>query len=272
MRSIACLAAAVFASALPAFSGLIVNNTTVLCNSGNTSCSTLASQSTTLNYSKTLTSDGNSISVTAFASENLSTGALMASDSYSEPSAESFYTQFNSEAQLSDTFSINAPGLAGTVGYLEMSFVLDGTTSVVDGTTIPNGQAEIAAMLSDPAGANTDGCPSTSANCYVSGDGSVVTLPMPFHYGTPFTLFWVLGAITYPGPGSLTGSADYSHTATPAIEVFNSASQPVYDATVVASGGEQIPSLTPEPGSAVLLGLGLALIIVFLSRRAKADV
>jgi len=264
MRSIACLAAAVFASALPAFSGLIVTNSAVLCNSGNTSCSTLASQSTTLNYSNTLTSGGNSISVTAFASENLGTGALMASDSYSEPSAESFYTQFNSEAAFTDTFTINAAGLAWTVGYLEMSFV--------DGTTSPNGQAEIAAMLSDPAGANTQGCPSTSANCYVSGDGSVVTLPMPFHYGTPFTLFWVLGAITYPGPGSLTGSADYSHTATPTIEVFNSASQPVYGATVVASGGEQIPSLTPEPGSAVLLGLGLALIIVFLSRRAKADV
>src|ERR1035441_7854738 len=76
---------------------------------------------------------------------------------------------------------------------------------------------------------------------YVSGDGSVVTLPMSFHYGTAFTLTWGLGAITYPVctpgpgfPGCLLGSADYSHTATPGFDVFNSASQPIYDATVVA--------------------------------------
>ncbi len=251
--------------AFPALSAPFVTNTVLLCSSGAPGCSVLANQSTTVNYSSTVTDGANSISLTAFADENLSTGALKTSDSYTEPSMETFYTQFDSGAWLDDTFTINAPGLAGTVGYLEIVFVLTGTASA-------NGRGQITATLADPAGASTgtDGCPATLATCYVTGNATLVTLPMSFHYGTPFFLSWGFGADIFLGPPFLTGSADYSHTATIGLEVFNSANQLISNETVTAAGGEVIPLITtPEPESGIPVALCLVSVIAALGRRKR---
>jgi hypothetical protein len=200
----------------------------------------------------------NSISITGFADENLTTGELKASESYTEPSQESFYVQLNTVAQLSDTFTINAPGLSGMVGYLEIPFLVTGTTS-------PNGQGEISTFLSDPAGVNTPGCPT----CFFAGNATVVTEPMSFHFGTPFNLFWAFGAVTYPS-AAITGFSDYSNAATlQGFEVFNSDHQLISNETLTAPGGEQIALITsPEPASLLLVGLSLSFLFVAFRYRS----
>ncbi len=248
MRFLVCCAVLI-AAAIPAFPSLVASNQVVLCSTG-PACQTLASQSTTLNYSNTVTSGVNSITVTGFADEDLATLALKASATYSEPSPESFYVQYQSVAGLSDTFTISDPALNGTVGFLEIPFTITGTVS-------PSGLGEISVFLNDSAGGLTAICTTSSAPCFFAGNaniiaGSAATGTLSFHYGDPFTLSWLLGAVTFPSTTFQSGSSDYSHTATfSGFELFDSNGQLVTDATIKAAGGESVGLVTPEPQLAI---------------------
>ena len=264
-RAIACILG-LLACRLPAVCSAVVSNSVVLCDTNNSHCQTLVSQSTTLNYSGTQVNGTNSITLTGFADENVTTGLLKASETYSEPGPESFYTQANTAASIQDTFTISSTALNGTLGYLAIPFA-------VTGTTTPSGQGSVAVFLSDPAGVNTSSCPvPTTLGCFFQGSLSFTTPLLSFHYGTPFTLFWALGAVTYPSAstgGLLTGSADYSHTATFAgFELFDTQLHTVLNATITGSGGEQIAVVTPEPGSILFMAAGM---IALSIRRLRCE-
>jgi hypothetical protein len=249
--------AAFFVCALPALGGAIGLNFVNLCNSVTIPvCTTLASQATTLNYSNTLSFTGphgtKSITVTGFADEDLNTLALKASASYSEPSAVTPYIEYASVAQLSDTFTISAPTLNGTVGFLEIPFSFTGTVS-------PLGLGGISVFLADSVAGTSALCQQSITPCEFAGDAVVVTGSpatglLSFHYGSPFLLTWQMAAILHPASGFTTGSSDYSHTGVlEGFEVFDSNQQQVFNATIVPSGGEQVALLTPEPSLTVPL-------------------
>lgn len=251
-----------------AVSAPIVNNGVVLCNTNNTNCQTLVTQSTTLNYSSTQTNGPNSISITSFADENLTTGELKASESYSEPASESFYTQVNTVAEIADTVTVIDPFLTGDLGFLQLQFAITGTTTA-------NAQGSVIVALADPAGSANSSCANPATlGCYFQGNLSFSTVSLPFHYGDPFTLSWALAGVTYPGSGYLTGSAEYGDTAQiTGFSLFDSAGNPVYNATVTASGGEQFTVLTPEPASILLVGIGvLALSLLSATFRARGEI
>lgn len=254
--------AAFFACALPALGGLVATNFISLCNTTN-ACPTIVSQPTTLNYSNTIVNGANSITVTGFADENLTTLALKASGMYSEPSQETFYTELGIIAQLSDTFIISDPRLTGTIGYLEMPFSFTGTV------TGPSAFGGLEVIVGDSVGGSSGACTLNVSACLFVGNASVLagdpaTGPMTFHYGSPFTLTWGLAPTFFPQQAT-SGSSDYSHTAVfQGFRLFDSNQQAVYDATIVGSGGEQVALLTPEPSFTVpviavcLVWMGLA--------------
>jgi hypothetical protein len=212
----------------------------------------------------------NSITVTGFADEDLNTLALKASGTYSEPSAESFYTQLGIVAQLSDTFIINDPRLNGTVGFLEMPFSFTGT---VMGASARGG---LEVILGDSVGGSSGACTLNVSACLFLGNASVLagdpaTGAMSFHYGSPFTLTWGLAPTFFPQQAT-SGSSDYSHTGVfQGFRLFDSNQQAVYDATIVGSGGEQVALLTPEPSLTIPVVVCLMLIgLAKVSLRKKA--
>ena len=249
--------AAFFFSVVPATSATIKNQV-VECLSA-TDCTILVSQPTTVTYSNTLVNGGASMTVTGFADTNIATLTEKASASYSSATPKSFY-QYQAAALFQDTFAITAPGLAGTVGYLDLPFS-------VTGTTTSGALGQIAVDLNDPAGANTQAC-AAAGGCYFSGNGTVHSGPLPFHFGDSFTLFWGLGAVTFPSSGLPSATADFSHTSVlNGFVVFDSSMNPVYNATVTASGGELVPLITPEPSTLLLLVAALPFVVAVRRNR-----
>jgi hypothetical protein len=164
--------AALLASALPALAGLVAQNFIVLCNV-TPACPTLISQPTTLNYSNTIVNGAHSIGVTGFADEDHNTLALKASASFSQPSASNFYTEYQSVAQLADTFTISVPGLMnGTVGYLRIPFSFTGTVNPPPPNTPARGGLEVIVM--DSAGGTTGACDLNVSACLFVGNAVVV--------------------------------------------------------------------------------------------------
>src|SRR5262249_20063081 len=150
------------------------------------------SQSTALTYNNTITVNGNSIALTGFADVDPRTGELKAAGTYTSSTPLAF-SQYNVVASLIDTFTISASGLDGTLGYLALPFTITGTTS-------PSGLGELSAFSLDGGVFTLAECTNTN-RCFFPGDVTTVAGPLPFHYGTPFTLSWGLGAITFPGSG-----------------------------------------------------------------------
>jgi hypothetical protein len=94
--------------------------------------------------------------------------------------------------------------------------------------------------------------------------------PITFHFGNPFWVDFFLGAGTYPGPSSLSGSADFSHTATlTGLQVFDSSGNPVSNPAFGSAAGVQytVNGVAPEPASALLIGAGLLTVGAFRFRK-----
>jgi len=266
MRAFASICACLLVS-LPLAASLLPTDKVVLCG---TSCQTLVSQSTAVNYSNTLQNGASSITVSALVDADPSAMTLRAYASYSNL-VGTYYSQMNAEPSFQDTVTISAPGLNGTLGYLQMPFSVNGTTTQV-------GLGQVAVSLTDPAGTgtfqsstcyftNSGVASSNQPGCSFSGNGLVVPASLSFHYGTPFTLGWFFGAEVYPGGAWTSGYADYYHTANvDGLEIFNSAGVNLTGPNVMVqtAGGESfaVVAATPEPAPAVMFSLAAILALL----------
>jgi hypothetical protein len=242
-----------------------ITSSVVLCDSNNTHCATLASQPGTLNYNDTVFNGSNSITLSGFAGGDVDTLTLKASATSTVQGPQAFYTQYQAFSQITDTWVIDSPGLAGAIGHLSVLFD-------VTGTTTPAALGTAVAFAFDD-GSHTTSCPLN--NCFFSGNAVLVGAPLEFHYGKPFTINWALGAVTFPQTsvnGPVTVTADYSHTARLAgIALEDASGNPVYSASIIGSSGAvDVNILTPEPVSMALTGFGLCLLTAARRRRRRS--
>ena len=257
----------------PAAASLIPTNSVVLCGGSTTVCTTLLSQPTPINLSATTYTNGaSSITISGTDSED-STGMVMKSSAAYSGLTGSYYTQMNSVAGFSDTVTISSslPGLAGTVGYLEMAYNVSGTNTPFVGA------GQVTTILLDPAGSNNiSPCfffgngtpPGGPAQAGCSFQNGVVTTGigamLPFHYGTTFTLSWSLAAVMFPVAGIATsGFSDYSHTATvQGLWIFTSQGTNLTGSNVsIQTSGETFAVLAPEPSTSAPVAAGFAVVV-----------
>lgn len=243
-----------------AFSTPLVDSRVGLCYVTN-ACNTLADQSTTpLNYSSTQVNDSHSISITAFNDVDVTTLVLKNSVSYSEQGAENFYAQVGSSVLIQDAFfTISAPGLDGTPGFLQAQIAVMG---MMTGSVL--GSAGLA-IFSSQLSCSFCGSSLPGGNLTGNLDLSFVTIPLEFQYGTPFDLSFVVGAHGFP-ESTNNGSADFSAQLN-GLFLSDSNGNPVFNGTAVSSGGELVPLLSiPEPRSILLVGIGIAAISMCLAK------
>jgi hypothetical protein len=81
----------------------------------------------------------------------------------------------------------------------------------------------------------------------------------PVVFGSPVNVQYSLAAVTFPSAANPTGSADYFHTLVfDGLRIFDSNMNPIYPN--ITCDGCQVNTIAPEPGSILLLGLGLTAI------------
>lgn len=215
--------------------------------------------------------------MTGAATADAEFGRLMvrASAAYDLSSSETAGTFAN--AHVIDQLTIEALGLAGTTGTLDVTYLLDGTISSSGEIRAGVG---VGVMWGGTAPFNQD---DSVFSFYETSITAPVTVVVPFTYGTPFFLASILGAgagtfddcvgacpegpITFaPRIGAGSGSADFFNTleltglipkdafgVVVSDPTFSSASGTRYSVEGVVEGA------VPEPGSLLLLGTGLAL-------------
>jgi hypothetical protein len=221
------------------------NNLIVLCDTNNTNCVVKAqTHNGSVAYTGTAGTD------TFTASSNVSQGVLKAYASYTSTAPQTTYTQFQGMGNAFDNLTINAAGLTGQVGYLDVSLS-------VTGSATPNANAGVGIAWQDSVGTAAV----QSQTQYVNGAATVTFNPIAFHYGSAFQLQLLLAAITYPSGATLTGTADFSHTAVlSGLQTMDSLNQTVVPTSFASASGAAYTSngIAPEPGTFVLLGLGIA--------------
>jgi hypothetical protein len=255
--------------------GPSIGNAIYLCNSANTSCQTLVGvQSTPAFFSGQVVGGGTQISVTGFADASGGPGDMKASASYTL-SAAGYFSQFGANAEFYDEITVTSPGeTTGALGYLILSFQIDGTTT-------PSGLGQMNVAWQDSVGtaplavanATTASCQGQSqasqmqsGGCYFQGDVNPIMNPIPFHFGDPILLGFFFGAGTYPGPGELSGSADYSETETlTGIQVMDTNMNAISNSTFTSASGVQYSAdgVAPEPGTVLLFASAMTLIAGF---------
>jgi hypothetical protein len=234
-------------------------NGVVLCTT-NSSCTQLVPKGPTpVNFTGSVSDGGVTLSMTAFADSSF--GALRAASSYSLTGPSGAWTQYQGYSETVDTITISSPGLDGQDGYLSASFDVTGTQSV-------NGLAGLAFFSFSQSGVlQVVGCDPqapSNTNCFVRGGTRVNFNPLRFTFGQPFTLWTALSASLFMGVNQpLSASADYSQTAVltqfqPYLDA--QLTDAVSDVTFSATSGTRysVNGVIPEPGSFVLLGIGLA--------------
>lgn len=199
-------------------------------------------------------------------------GALKALSSYSMSGASSFYSQIQSNVELLDNLTITSTSQpAGSVGYLVVSMEINGSTTV-------SGLGSAGILWQDSVGtaplafAPAANCPISPqpGACYFSGNANLTMNPIPFHFGDPFLVDFNLGAGTYPNSAQLTGTADYSHTASvTGMHVLDASLSPISNPVFASAAGVRysVNGVVPEPTSLVLIGAGLLAIGAFRYRK-----
>ena len=254
--------------------GPAISDNTVLCNTNNTVCVNLTPKNSTgaVSFSGPISGGGTTITATNLADATGGPEDLKAFSSYTLSTSSSFFTQLQSNAEYWDDLTITSSSQAtGSVGYLVPTMQVDGSTTASalgDAGIIWQDSVGTAAAAFDPA-SNCPIQPQPGA-CYFQGNATLTLNPIPFHYGDPFWVDFFIGAGAYPGPSFLTGTADYSHTATvTGLQVFDSNMNPVSNPTFGSAAGVHytVNGVAPEPGSLLLIGSGLAAVGVFRYRR-----
>jgi len=181
-------------------------------------------------------------------------------------------------SRFSDTLTISHPQLNGHTAWLQLAMRVDGTARVQH-----DARAEVAALIDAslyPVGSSlAAGLMYRSADGYAVGDGAFVipALPLglvPFTFGQPFDLGIELEAMVLArftgnerGHGQFDLLLDALHTAQIGAITIDGGSGPLTEWSLIsASGHDYAPVAVPEPASALLWPLGLALLAWQLRR------
>ena len=181
----------------------------------------------------------------------------------SSPDIRFAFAHATSSAQT----TINAAGLTGTTGTLDVSFN-------VDGSVASSGQAMALAQVGVQWGVNGPWGLENGEWFIFSGPGSV-NVSVPFTFGTPFYLFYFLGTavgtpvgfdaegnpIFQEVTGSGSASVNFFNTLTlSGLQPLDAAGNPVTNAVFSSASGTQYSEegVVPEPGALALTAFGLA--------------
>ncbi len=174
-------------------------------------------------------------------------------------------------SDVSDMFTIT--GGTGT-GWLEITFAIDGTTSLTSSGTLDGPIAQ--GSLSVFRGVFGQGGLSFVSGTGFTGNKTFTTAAIQFTYGQPFALTFDSAAFIDPADYltsatlyNLSGTANFGSTITVSqLAVFGDAgaTQPVNNFTVTADSGTIYPTAsqaaTPEPASLCLIGAGLGAVLL----------
>jgi hypothetical protein len=180
MRTLAIFAVAVS----PVFAGSINGpgffSATALCVSSS-NCMTLAqNNANSLSYSNTFTQNGHQVSVSWNSLVNFGSNGVFAQ--VMNPSLDTFYSMFVGGNTWGDDLTINAPGLTGTAGTLQVSIT-------VNGNGVGSEMASVNTFWQDSVGTDTQ-MHVSDAQLTTSGPVSTTftfTVGAKFHYGSPLT-------------------------------------------------------------------------------------
>jgi hypothetical protein len=184
---------------------------------------------------------------------------------------------------------INAPGLTGSGGFLDVYYSLNGNIS---GSGSVSPFVQVAFDVINPQ----NGASTFSSAAYSSSTSGLfeASSPLPFIFGTPFTFDMCLGAnnglgivpallpnaghfatnlcsggFASPAIGSGVGSVDFLDTLSLSyFQVTDSLGNPVNGVTLISASGPQY-ALAPEPGPGLMTGLGLGMIAAYWRRALK---
>jgi hypothetical protein len=211
-------------------------------------------------------------------------GQLSVASSVSSASAtpELFFS--SAFANAFDGITINAPGLTGSQGLLNVYYTLDGTISA---------SGPVSAFVQVTFDATTpegNGFSTSTSTAYTSSTSGLfeTSSPLPFTFGTPFSFGMCLGAnsgvgiapailpnaghfttdlcaggYASPEAGTGVGAVNFLDTLSiSSLQVTDSFGNPVNDATLVAASGTQYP-FAPEPGPGLMAVLGFGMIAAY---------
>ena len=173
-------------------------------------------------------------------------------------------------AQSIDLLTINAQGLEGTNGTLNVNFTLDGSVSTT-------GQGFAGAQVGVLWGGDEPFAQEDGVFNFFFGD-AVVNVQVPFVYGTPFFLSYFLGTgagtpidfTEIVGTGS--GSADFFNTLTlTGMQPLDSNLQQVHNAQFSSASGTRYSEtgVVPEPATLALTAVGIAGALARAQRRKR---
>jgi hypothetical protein len=253
---------------LPVFAGTIPApgffSQVTLCDTNNTNCPPLAqSLLSSLSYSNTFTHSGNQVSVSS--SGTLSYGRNAVFAQVSNPSLDTFYSQYIHGTAWGDDLTIDSPGLTGTLGTLTVSVGLTGTG-------VGSERAGVQLIREDSFGNDTLHVSNTRFTSGGTVNSTFVFTGVPFHFGSPFFLEITLSALDTIGSEALE-TADFSHTGIlNGLQPFDSNNGPVSNAAFssMSGTGYSVSGVVPEPGTMGLIALGGVILTLRSIRRRQS--